>query len=69
VHGDIHPAPDTHSDSDSDDHPHRDYVPDADAESLHPPQLPIAHAESFPDLPGAHAESLSPAKLAVADLE
>jgi hypothetical protein len=58
VHGDIHPAPDTHSDSDSDNRPHRDYVPDAHAESFHPP-----------DLPDAHAESLHPGKLPVADLE
>jgi hypothetical protein len=45
VHGDIHPAPDTHSDSDSDNRPHRDYVPDAHAESLHPGKLPVADLE------------------------
>ena len=69
MHGGLHPAPGTHSDSDR--HPHRANAPDAHAESVHPPQLPIAHAESLhlADLSGPHAESLHPAKLPVANLE
>ena len=73
MHGDIHPAADSDSDSDPDpdDQPDRAHVTDANADSLHPPQLPVAHAESLhvPDLPDAHTTSLHPAELPVADLE